>query len=64
MTNSQTLYYGGEIVTMEEGTAPQADLVILERGPLSCPPEEIRNIQVLLTIKVGKTLYEREGKTG
>ena len=42
----------------------RADLVILERSPLSCPPEEIRNIQVLRTIKDGKTLYEREGKTG
>ena len=31
MANSQTLYYGGEIVTMEEGTAPQAVLVEQDR---------------------------------
>ena len=36
-----------------------ADLVILDGNPLSVPPDEIRNIKVVETIKRGKTIYER-----
>lgn len=40
----------------------QADLVILDRSPLTCPPEEIRGIRVLRTIKGGETVYDAEGR--
>ena len=35
----------------------RADLVLLNRNPLTCPPEELRNIQVVETIKDGKPVY-------
>lgn len=34
-----------------------ADLVILDANPLSVPPDEIRHIKVVETIKRGRTLY-------
>lgn len=37
----------------------RADFAILDMNPLEIPPEEIRNIKVLGTIKDGKTLYSR-----
>ena len=40
----------------------RADLVILDRSPLTCPPEEIRRIRVLRTIKAGETVYEWDGR--
>ena len=47
----------------EKGTlAPgkRADLVILDRDPLACPAEELRDLQVLETIKDGKTVYRKK----
>ena len=38
----------------------QADLVILEKNPLSCPAEEIGTIAVLETIKEGVSVYTRK----
>lgn len=35
-----------------------ADLVILDKDPLSCPSQELRHLQVLETIKEGKTVYQ------
>ena len=46
--------------TLEEGKL--ADLVVLDRNPLAVDPREIRDIQVLATIKEGETLYERDAK--
>jgi len=43
--------------TLEPGKL--ADLVILEKNPLDVPPETIREITVLETIKEGKTIWRR-----
>lgn len=37
----------------------RADLVILDQNPLTVPPESIRRIRVLATIKDGKPVYSR-----
>lgn len=34
-----------------------ADLVVLDKDPLTIPPEDIKSIKVLETIKEGKTIY-------
>ena len=44
--------------SLEEGKL--ADLVILEKNPLSCPAEEIGTIAVLETIKEGVSVYTRK----
>ncbi|WP_157153772.1 amidohydrolase [Brachyspira murdochii] len=43
--------------TIEEGKL--ADLVILSDNPLTCDPMKIKDIEVLETIKEGKTLYTK-----
>ncbi|MET3289257.1 UNVERIFIED_CONTAM: putative amidohydrolase YtcJ [Brevibacillus sp. OAP136] len=35
-----------------------ADMIVLDRNPLSIPPTDIRNTKVLCTILEGKTVYE------
>jgi predicted amidohydrolase YtcJ len=42
----------------------RADLVILDRNPLEVPPMAIKDIQVVATIKDGKTIYERSPQRG
>lgn len=39
----------------------RADMVILDRNPMAVPVSEIKDIQVLTTIKDGKVIYEKEG---
>ena len=36
-----------------------ADLVILDKNPLKVPSDELKDIQVLETIKNGKTIYKK-----
>ncbi len=43
--------------TLEKGKL--ADLVILDKNPLTTPPADIRYIQVVQTIKEGKTIYKQ-----
>lgn len=40
-----------------------ADLVVLSENPLKAEPMSIRDIQVLETIKEGKTLYQKENQS-
>ena len=42
----------------------RADLVLLSADPLAVPAEEIREIQVLETIKAGETIYQSENEGG
>ncbi len=42
--------------SIEEGK--RADLVILDKNPLTVPKEEIENIKVLETIKDGDTIFK------
>ena len=37
-----------------------ADLVILDRSPLKTAPEQLKDIQVLETIKEGRTIYQKK----
>ena len=37
-----------------------ADLVILDKNPLKVPANDIKDIQVLETIKEGKTIYTKQ----
>ena len=43
--------------TIEEGKL--ADLIILSDNPLKCDPMDIKDIEIIDTIKEGKTLYSR-----
>ena len=46
--------------TLESGKI--ADMVVLNRDPAACPAEALGELQVLATIKNGKTVYQREAK--
>lgn len=46
--------------TLEAGKI--ADMVVLNRDPAACPAEALGKLQVLATIKNGKTVYQREAK--
>ena len=48
----------GEKGTLQTGK--RADLVILSQNPLTTPPDALRGIRVLETIKDGKTVYQGE----
>jgi hypothetical protein len=37
-----------------------ADLIVLDRNPLTIPPEDIANTKVLETVVGGKPVYEAE----
>lgn len=43
--------------TLEKGKL--ADMVILDKNPLTTPPADLKNIQVVQTIKEGKTIYKQ-----
>lgn len=38
----------------------RADLVVLSKNPLKTPPERLRDIEVLATVKDGKTVYRKK----
>lgn len=49
------LFEEGKKGTLSPGK--RADLVILDRDPLSCPPEELKDLRVMETIKDGETVF-------
>lgn len=49
----------GEKGSLREGK--RADLVLLERDPLTADPMSLRDIPVLATWKDGRLIYRREG---
>lgn len=57
VTVNAAYQYGEEKIkgTIEEGK--RADFAILDQDPLTCDPEEIRNIRVLETVKNGETVF-------
>ena len=62
ITYNGAYQYGEEADKGTLETSKLADLVVLDRNPLAVDPREIRDIQVLATIKEGETLYERDAK--
>ena len=46
--------------TLEAGKV--ADLVLLSQNPLTMDPERLREVQVLETVKEGKTVYRKAGR--
>ena len=50
--------YGEEADKGSLGPGKRADLVLLSRDPLEVPPEELRQIQVLETVKGGQTIWK------
>lgn len=48
----------GKKGTLEEGKA--ADFIILDRNPLEVPPDEVKSIRILETIKDGRSVFQRD----
>ncbi len=57
INNARLLFQEDEVGSLEAGK--RADFVVLDRDILSCPVEEIREIQVLSTYVDGKPVFER-----
>ncbi|MGM9986026.1 MAG: amidohydrolase family protein, partial [Bacillaceae bacterium] len=52
-------YEEGTKGSLKEGKV--ADLIILDKNPLTVEPMEIKDIQVLTTIKNGIVVYKKQG---
>lgn len=61
-TRGGAFAYGEEETKGVLKSSAAADFVILDRDPESIPPEEIRNLKVLATIKADRVLYQAENK--
>ena len=46
--------------TLEAGKA--ADMVVLNRDPAACTETELADLEVLATVKNGKTVYRKESR--
>jgi predicted amidohydrolase YtcJ len=51
--------YGEQDAKGSLAVGKRADLVILDRNPLTVPPMEIKDVQVVETVKDGRTIYSR-----
>jgi len=59
VTRNAAFQYGEEADKGTLAPGKLADLTILEENPLTVPPERIRDIRVLETLKAGETVYRR-----
>ena len=59
VTRNAARQYGEEESKGSIREGKRADLVILDRSPLKVPPMELRDIQVLETIKDGETIFRK-----
>jgi predicted amidohydrolase YtcJ len=57
INNARLLFLEDQIGSLEEGK--RADLVVLDRDPLTCPVDALRDAQCLRTYLDGKLVYER-----
>lgn len=57
INGAHALWMEDELGSIEVGKL--ADLVVLSRNPLTCPEDEIRDIEVVTTLVDGLTVYER-----
>ncbi len=58
INNAYLMFLENEIGSLEEGK--RADLVVVDRDPLTCPVDDIKDTQVLRTYLDGKPVYERK----
>ena len=58
MNNAYLLFCEDRLGSLEPGK--QADFIILDRDILTCPEDEIRDIQVRATYLAGKSVFERK----
>lgn len=57
VTVNAAYQYFGEDAKGSIRPGKAADFVVLSRNPLACPPDALRTIKVMRTIKAGQTLY-------
>jgi len=66
LTALKSMITYGATLNFEEETkgtieiGKEADFVVLGQDPLTCPPEEIKDIEILTTIIGGKVVWEKE----
>jgi predicted amidohydrolase YtcJ len=58
INNARLMFLEDKVGSLEEGKL--ADFVVLDRDPLTCPVETIRDTQCLRTCVGGKFVYERK----
>lgn len=59
VTSSSAFQYGEEDDKGRIAPGLRADLIIVDRNPLSCADDELRGLTVLRTVKDGKVVYRR-----
>ncbi len=57
INNARILFLEDQVGSLEEGK--RADLVVLDRDPLTCPVDDLRDTQCLRTYLDGKPVWER-----
>lgn len=60
VTSGSAFQYGEEDDKGRIRAGMRADLIVVDRNPLTCPDEELRDLTVLRTVKDGTTVYTLE----